>query len=348
MRHSILMAAVAAVAFASTTARADGPTLTLRVEPAVAVPLTQPQSGRFDPGGDLAVRPSLGLTPWLDANLALQGMVLPSRVNGEGAGSLLGIGAGLRLKRPHDSSNEGTGFSAASPWIDADAELVGTGPLARASLSLGAGVSVPTGADRSVWVGPFVRYEDIVNRSDTNPGFNNADAHVLLVGLSFEFGGATKVAAVTPAPVPVTPPVNENPVAQTPKVAPLPPPAQESAVIEIHEKVQFAFDSAVPLSLDAIAGVAQKLLDHPGWKVEIQGHASSEGQVAHNDKLSLRRAEAVKKQLVKDGVPASTMTIKGYGSRVPVAPNDTEANRAKNRRVEFVVDVTLTKEAGSK
>ena len=79
---------------------------------------------------------------------------------------------------------------------------------------------------------------------------------------------------------------------------------------------------------------AKFLKDNPKIKVEIQGHTDSVGSAKYNLKLSQKRAEAVKKVLVeKYGISPDRIIAKGYGESMPVAPNDTEEGRAKNRRV---------------
>jgi outer membrane protein OmpA-like peptidoglycan-associated protein len=78
------------------------------------------------------------------------------------------------------------------------------------------------------------------------------------------------------------------------------------------------------------------LLDHPDLRLEIQGHTDSDGSAAYNLQLSERRAESVLKYLVLFGIDASRLKAKGYGETMPVAPNDTTENKAKNRRVELV------------
>jgi OOP family OmpA-OmpF porin len=82
-------------------------------------------------------------------------------------------------------------------------------------------------------------------------------------------------------------------------------------------------------------------------KLSIEGHASAEGDAKRNKKLSDDRAKAVVDHLVKkEGVDAARMVGKGWGIEKPIAPNDTEENREKNRRVEFLVieqDVTQKK-----
>ena len=73
--------------------------------------------------------------------------------------------------------------------------------------------------------------------------------------------------------------------------------------------------------------------------IEIEGHTDAEGIDERNQPLSERRAEAVLDYLIKAGVPAARMKAVGYGASRPVAPNDTAAGRAKNRRIEFAVKV---------
>ena len=71
-------------------------------------------------------------------------------------------------------------------------------------------------------------------------------------------------------------------------------------------------------------------------KLEISGHTDNTGSKAHNLKLSQGRADAVKTMLVsKYGIDAKRLTAKGYGDTKPVVPNTSDANKAKNRRVEL-------------
>lgn len=74
---------------------------------------------------------------------------------------------------------------------------------------------------------------------------------------------------------------------------------------------------------------------HPLESYEISGHTDSRGTREKNIKLSKDRAESVKNWLVKHGIDASRLTTEGYGPDRPVAPNDSQENMYKNRRVEF-------------
>ena len=72
-------------------------------------------------------------------------------------------------------------------------------------------------------------------------------------------------------------------------------------------------------------------------RIEVSGHASSEGSAELNQQLSVRRAQSVVAYLVKAGVDSTQLQPVGYGATRPVAPNDTGENMAKNRRIEFSV-----------
>ena len=80
---------------------------------------------------------------------------------------------------------------------------------------------------------------------------------------------------------------------------------------------------------------ANSLRDDPTARLLIVGHTDNTGTDAVNDRLSLERAQSVKNYLVDRGVRATTVQVAGRGEREPVADNNTEAGRAKNRRVEI-------------
>lgn len=76
---------------------------------------------------------------------------------------------------------------------------------------------------------------------------------------------------------------------------------------------------------------------NPGMVVEISGHTDNTGSAAHNKELSENRAKAVVNYLKNAGIAASRLQFKGYGADQPVADNNTEAGRARNRRIEMRV-----------
>lgn len=88
-------------------------------------------------------------------------------------------------------------------------------------------------------------------------------------------------------------------------------------------------------SLPIIERAAKVLGDFPTLRMEVQGHTDSDGDSHFNHELSRKRAEAVRRELIKAGVADSRITAVGYGGDKPKASNDTEAGRANNRRIEF-------------
>lgn len=76
---------------------------------------------------------------------------------------------------------------------------------------------------------------------------------------------------------------------------------------------------------------------NPGINIEVQGHTSNTGSAAYNQKLSERRAQAVKNYLSRNAHTNGTLTARGYGLTQPIDTNETEAGRANNRRVQLEV-----------
>ena len=108
--------------------------------------------------------------------------------------------------------------------------------------------------------------------------------------------------------------------------------------IRIEEELRFATDSADLLGgSDAVLGAVKRILDeHPEIRrLRIEGHTDAVGEAAYNDDLSARRAAAVETWLVGHGVAKDRLESAGLGSKEPIDTNETEAGRAKNRRVVF-------------
>jgi OOP family OmpA-OmpF porin len=101
--------------------------------------------------------------------------------------------------------------------------------------------------------------------------------------------------------------------------------------------IYFAFASANldPTSKPLLASVFDVVTKCPRYKVEVSGHTDSSGAPADNLTLSQRRAEAVVGYLKVRGITADRLQAEGYGQSRPVAANDSDKNRALNRRIEF-------------
>jgi len=93
-----------------------------------------------------------------------------------------------------------------------------------------------------------------------------------------------------------------------------------------------------PGAREKLAKISGIVLAHPGLNLQIEGHTDSVGTDEFNQQLSERRADSVRDFLAEQGVPASSITAKGFGKTQPVASNDTAEGRQRNRRVELVVN----------
>lgn len=110
--------------------------------------------------------------------------------------------------------------------------------------------------------------------------------------------------------------------------------------IAISEQVQFATGSAEILaeSDNLLRQVADLLLRQPSIElIEVQGHTDSTGGRELNMTLSQQRADAVRDYLIKAGIAEGRLQAKGYGPEQPIRSNNTAANRAINRRVQFII-----------
>jgi OOP family OmpA-OmpF porin len=140
---------------------------------------------------------------------------------------------------------------------------------------------------------------------------------------------------VQPTPAPAPPPAP----------APVPVPAPVSEKVTFAADTSFAFNQAV-LQPDGKAKLDELASKLQGMDLEViiaVGHTDSVGNDAYNQKLSVRRAEAVKAYLVSRGIEANRIYTEGKGEKQPIADNKTAAGRAQNRRVEVEVVGTRTK-----
>jgi outer membrane protein OmpA-like peptidoglycan-associated protein len=100
---------------------------------------------------------------------------------------------------------------------------------------------------------------------------------------------------------------------------------------------EFAQANLLPDSYFELKRLLDFLVKNKTVKIEISGHTDNQGSDAYNQKLSMKRAQAVYRYLINNGVDVNRLSFKGYGKERPVAPNDIEENRAKNRRTEILI-----------
>jgi OmpA-OmpF porin, OOP family len=154
-------------------------------------------------------------------------------------------------------------------------------------------------------------------------------------------GALKPVVAAAPEPVAPPPPAP----APAPVAPPAPAPAPVVAPVPSSEKVTYAADAFFDFDKAVLKPDAKTKLDDLVSKTkEINleviiavGHTDSVGTDAYNDKLSVRRAEAIKTYLTSKGLEANRVYTEGKGKKQPVADNKTAEGRAKNRRVEIEV-----------
>jgi outer membrane protein OmpA-like peptidoglycan-associated protein len=105
------------------------------------------------------------------------------------------------------------------------------------------------------------------------------------------------------------------------------------------ENITFETGSAAlkPDSFEELDRVVDLLTTSPDVKLEISAHTDDVGGTDANLKLSDKRAQSVVKYLTDKKIPANRLIAKGYGESKPLVPNDSDDNRAKNRRVQFTV-----------
>ena len=193
-----------------------------------------------------------------------------------------------------------------------------------------------SGRDRTTFanIGAGAKYyftENVFAKAsvDGMHGFDNHQSEWMAgvgVGVNFGGGGAPVAAPVEPAPAPVEPVVYEE---------------VEAEPVRVELDVKFDFDKANVKqdSYSDIENLAEFMKQYPQTATTVEGHTDSTGNAAYNQKLSERRAGAVRDTLVNQfGVEASRINAVGYGKERPVADNATNEGRAINRRVEASVE----------
>lgn len=149
------------------------------------------------------------------------------------------------------------------------------------------------------------------------------------------------------APAPVAPPAPqvESAPPATQAAPPAPAPAPAPAPVSVSSKVTYAADTFFDFNKSVIKPEAKAKLDDLVYKIKAinleviiaVGHTDAVGSDVYNQKLSMRRSNAVKAYLISKGVDKTRIYTEGKGEKQPVADNGTKEGRAKNRRVEIEV-----------
>jgi len=113
----------------------------------------------------------------------------------------------------------------------------------------------------------------------------------------------------------------------------------EGLVVTFESGLLFDFDSDQlrDASKANLTNLANSLSEFGDSKLLLVGHTDDKGTETYNEDLSRRRANAVASYLISRGVPSGRVATSGRGESEPIAPNDTDANRQKNRRVEVAI-----------
>lgn len=113
----------------------------------------------------------------------------------------------------------------------------------------------------------------------------------------------------------------------------------EGLVVTFDSGLLFDFDSdrLRDASKENLDNLAKSLSSFGDSKLLLVGHTDNQGSDAYNLDLSRRRAAAVASYLISHGVPSTRIATSGKGETEPIAPNDTDADRQKNRRVEVAI-----------
>jgi OOP family OmpA-OmpF porin len=151
--------------------------------------------------------------------------------------------------------------------------------------------------------------------------------------------------APAPAPAPVAPPAPQVESAPPVTQAAPPAPAPAPAPVSVSSKVTYAADTFFDFNKSVIKPEAKAKLDDLVDKIKAinleviiaVGHTDAVGSDVYNQKLSMRRSNAVKAYLISKGVDKTRIYTEGKGEKQPVADNSTKEGRAKNRRVEIEV-----------
>jgi len=181
------------------------------------------------------------------------------------------------------------------------------------------------------------RYFDVPNldyKTDAGASVDSDySSHMVMVGLRYSFGGP-------PAPKPMT--VAETAPMPAPAPAPMAAPKAEAPMPAVQNNYLVFFDWNKATLTDQAQNIIRTAADAANKKSPVRiratGHTDRSGTDAYNMRLSLRRANAVKAELVRLGIPASEIVVVGKGESEPLVTTADGVREAQNRRVEIVIE----------
>jgi OOP family OmpA-OmpF porin len=177
------------------------------------------------------------------------------------------------------------------------------------------GVAFPIDSVPGLSITTDYRFLAVVgNREYNRITLGNSYNHAITLGVRYTFGAA--------------PP----PLAPAPIAAPAPAPARSYLVFFDWDKAVLT-DRARQIISDAAAGSTKVQYT----RLEVNGYTDTSGTPKYNQGLSVRRAQVVAAELVKDGVPQAAITIQGFGETHPLVPTGANVREPQNRRVEIII-----------
>ena len=191
----------------------------------------------------------------------------------------------------------------------------------------------------AISAGAYANVTPNLTDAQGNPVKDGSGACVVTSGIVHpECAGAKPAAPAKPAPAaPAAPAKPTTPAPAAPAAPAKPAPSTVKQAMVIQADALFDFDKSV-LRPDGRKSIDEAMGKMKGVDLEMviaTGHTDSVGTDAYNQRLSERRAAAVKEYLVSKGIPASKITTIGKGESQPVATNKTAEGRQKNRRVDI-------------
>jgi outer membrane protein OmpA-like peptidoglycan-associated protein len=342
MRHIKVLSALA-IGFAAlgVSQSAHAEDFSLHLDPGLVQPLTAPQSNIYNTGVGLGAKLMFKVCPWAAIGPSTSAFYLPKQIDdGSNAGVFWQMGGSLRVQHAIGNYHDGV----IRPWADLDLMAGHTGDLWLPTFDVGVGVEAALDRSRSAWIGPFLRYQHTFQTASYQDGIvlDRRDPNMLWAGaeVSFDFPTHERVRRVV---------VHETQIVDRPIVIRqrivIHDQVAAPAVPESFDigKVYFNWDSSKLRNWeqsDKIDTLVAILKAHPEAKVHVEGHASVDGQRAHNIVLAGKRAETVVAYLTSHGVDASRIITDNMGVDRPSHDNGTQEGRERNRRVQFVVNFT--------